>query len=293
MSSQPRGRPFADGMSFGEDPSAFLTPAFRNIDRTLTTDIEIIGRPRQLYKDTLQLLADAHAGQVSAKDLLAETIRILLVMRNEKDTRMATLLAGLKHAEDVMPLSSEAIVNLIEQHLKVRNSSRLPVLVVAAAYQVIGEKIGERVLALQAHNAADQQTGALGDVEICLIGDEDVVTVYEMKTKRVTIDDIDRAMQKIATASTRINNYLFVTTDMIEDRVREYAAEVYEKTGGTEIAILDCVGFLRHFLHLFHRARTSYLDAYQTVLLAEPESAVSQPLKEAFLALRQAAEADE
>ena len=50
---------------------------------------------------------------------------------------------------------------------------------------------------------------------------------------------------------------------------------------------------MRHFLHLFHRLRIAYLDAYQELVLAEPDSAVSQPLKEAFLALRQAAEADE
>ena len=36
-----------------------------------------------------------------------------------------------------------------------------------------------------------------------------------------------------------------------------------------------------------------YLDAYQELVLAEPESAVNQPLKEAFLALRQAAESGE
>jgi hypothetical protein len=45
--------------------------------------------------------------------------------------------------------------------------------------------------------------------------------------------------------------------------------------------------------YLFHRLRTDYLDAYQALVLSEPESAVSQPLKEAFLALRQAVEADE
>ena len=80
---------------------------------------------------------------------------------------------------------------------------------------------------------------------------------------------------------------------MIDDPVQTYAAEAYEHTGGTEIAILNCIGFLRHFLHLFHRLRTDYLNAYQALVLAEPDSAVSQPLKEAFLALRQAAEADE
>ena len=58
-------------------------------------------------------------------------------------------------------------------------------------------------------------------------------------------------------------------------------------------AIVDCVGFLRHFIHFFHRLRIKFLDAYQTLLLSEPDSAVRQPLKEAFLSLRQSAESDE
>jgi hypothetical protein len=101
-----------------------------------------------LYKYTLQLLDDVHAGRVTAKGLLTEVVRILLVMRNEKDQRMATLLASLQRPEGAIPLSSESIVSLIEQHLRVKNSSRLPVLVVAAAYQVAGSKIGDRLLAL-------------------------------------------------------------------------------------------------------------------------------------------------
>jgi DNA adenine methylase len=68
---------------------------------------------------------------------------------------------------------------------------------------------------------------------------------------------------------------------------------VYERTGGIEFAILDCIGFVRHFLHLFHRHRTAFLDAYQALLLSEPESAVSFALKQAFLALRQAASVPE
>ncbi len=273
--------------------TAFLTPAFRNIDQTLTTKVEIVGRPRQLYTYTLQLLDDVHKGRVSARDLLAEAIRILVIMRDEKANRMSTLLAALQHSEDATPLSSEAIVNLIEQHLNSKNSSRLPVLVVAAAYQAAGDKIGERLLPLKGHTAADEQTGAMGDIEVRLVNDDQVVTVYEMKKERVTIDDVDRALQKIASSTTRIHNYIFITTDVIDDHVKAYAIEAYGRTGGTEIAILDCVGFLRHFLHLFHRLRISYLDDYQALVLAEPDSAVSQPLKEAFLALRQAAEADE
>ena len=122
-----------------------------------------------------------------------------------------------------------------------------------------------------------------------MIGDDEIVTSYEMKLKRVTVEDINRALQKIR-GGRKIDHYVFITTDVIEDSVVEYAASMYERTGGTEIAILDCIGFLRHFLHLFHRLRMQFLDAYQMLLLSEPESAVHQPVKEAFLALRQAME---
>ena len=62
------------------------------------------------------------------------------------------------------------------------------------------------------------------------------------------------------------------------------------KTGGIEFAILDCVGFVRHFLHFFHRLRLEFLEHYQQLVLNEPESAVSQPLKEVLLTLRRAHE---
>jgi hypothetical protein len=271
--------------------TAFLTPAFRNLDRPLTTDLDLVGRPRQVYKTTLQLLDDVYQKRVTAEDVLTEIVRILLLMREEKQRRINALLAGLS-SEDTLPLSSEEIVNLIEQHLKCKNSSRLPVLIVAAAYISVGEKLGEQILPLQSHNAADEQTGSFGDVEVCLENDDRVVTVYEMKMKRVTVDDIDRALEKITSTTNRIHNYIFITTDLISEDVKSYAAGCYERTGGTEIAVLDCIGFLRHFLHLFHRSRARFLDSYQSLVLNEPDSAVSQPLKEAFLALRQAAEAD-
>ncbi|MDP3064304.1 MAG: restriction endonuclease, SacI family [Chloroflexota bacterium] len=273
--------------------TAFLTPTLRNIDHPLTTDRELVGRPRDLYKKTLQLLEDVAENRIAADVVFVETVRVLLQLRDEKLARMASLVDALERVEGALPLSSEAIVTLIGQHLACKNASRLPVLIVAAAYQAAGTRLAESTLPLHSHNAADLQTGSIGDVEICLVGDDSVVTAYEMKMKRVTVDDIDAAVTKIVRATKRINNYLFVTTDVIDSEVAEYAATFYEKADGTEIAILDCIGFLRHFLHLFHRIRSDYLNAYQTLVLNEPDSAVSQTLKEAFLALRQAAESGE
>ena len=273
--------------------TAFLTPALRNRDIVLTPEVNLVGNPPELYETLLHLLDDVQKGNISAAALLAETVKSLLSIRDENRQRLEVLLTPNSNSEGGLPLSAEAIVTLIQQHLQCPHTSRLPVLVVSAAYKAAETFLGERALPLYSHTAADQQTGATGDLEITLIDDQNVVTGYEMKAKRVERGDIDRALQKIADSGNRVDNYIFITTDTIEVEVSEYAASIYETTGGIEMVILDCIGFLRHFLHLFYRLRTQFLDAYQTLLLTEPESVVRQELKEAFLVLRRAASSGE
>lgn len=270
--------------------TAFLTPAFRNITTILTPDLTMAGNPPQVYEATLQLLTDVQTGIVPAEDVLAEAFRWLLLMRDERLARLDQALESLKFSETAVPLSSEDIVKLIEQHLASPYSSRLPVLAVAAAYKAAEQNLGERVLPLQAHNAADLQTKSHGDVQIALADNDNVVTVYEMKAKRVEIEDINIAIEKVKKIGYRIDNYIFITTDEISMQVKNYAARFYRSTGDIEFVILDCLEFIRHFLHLFHRIRIKFLDAYQELVLAEPDSAVRQELKIAFLALRHAYE---
>ncbi len=271
--------------------TAFLTPAFRNIDRKLTTDLVLVGRPRQVYDNVLELLDLVQREKISSANVLKEIIRFLLIVKSENEGRMKQLLHELKHCDDTLPLSSEQIVNLLQQHLSSKNSSRLPVLMAAAAYLAVKDYIGESALPLKSHTAADRQTGSIGDLEITLINDNQIVTCYEMKDKRVTIVDIENAIKKIATMKGRVDNYIFITTDVIEKEVNQYAKNIYDQAG-VEIAILDCIGFVRHFLHFFHRSRIKFIEAYQSLVLTEPDSSVSQPLKEAFLILRKAAESD-
>lgn len=273
--------------------TAFLTPALRNRNIVLTPDVNLVGRPPKLYKTVLDLLNCIHANKLPAEDVLSEIIRCLLTLRNDRHQRMSTLLASLRTSEGTIPLSAENIISLIQQHLACPRSSRLPVLVVAAAYKAAADHLQERVLTLSAHTAADEQTGALGDLQITLIDDNNVVTSYEMKARRVTCEDIDRVLHKIINSGDQLDNYIFITTDLIGQEVKDYAASIYEKTGGIEMVVLDCISFLRYFLHLFHRLRVPYIESYQKLLLDEPESGVSQPLKEAFLALRNAAESSE
>lgn len=272
--------------------TAFLTPALRNRNTVLTPEMNLSGRPREVYAAVLQLLTDVYRGALSAENLLDETIRQLLLLRNENQQRIQNLLANLRLSREETGLSAEAIITLIEQHLASKNSSRLPVLVVAAAYQAAEMQLGEKVLPVYGHNAADSQTQALGDLQIALMGDDGVVTAYEMKTRRVTKYDLDLAVSKIVDSQQPIENYIFITTDVIEADVFDYARSLYTTTS-IEFTVLDCVQFLRYFLYLFYRLRSAFLERYQQLVMDEPSSAVSQPLKEVFLALRLAAESGE
>lgn len=271
--------------------TAYLTPAFRNRNTIMLSDTELVGRNPELYKTALELLDLTHNKIINPEQLYKEITRQLFIIRNQNSNRIEQLIRSLKGNTSDNFLSSEQIVTLLKQHLASKNSSRLPVLVIAAAYQTVSDLIGENIKPLQAHNAADKQTGAFGDVEVTLPTENDIVTSYEMKDKRVTKSDIEIALKKIAKSKIKIDNYIFITTDIIEKEVEDYAKTIYDNAG-IEIAILDCIGFIKHFLHFFHRRRTEFLEKYQELVLAEPNSSVNQPLKEAFLALRQAAETD-
>ncbi|MEW6127009.1 MAG: DNA methyltransferase [Acidobacteriota bacterium] len=269
--------------------TSFLTPAFRTNKTIIEPGVQLIGRPKKLYEKVVNLITAVYTKRVAPENLLAEIVRWLLIVRNERKQRLETLLAALKPSEGEIALPAESIVTLIHQHLTLPKSARLPVLIVAAAYQAAQEYLGERHLPLEGHNAADKQTGALGDVQIVLKTEDDIITVYEMKAKQVTREDIEIALHKLATSASTIDNYIFITTDRIDEEVKAYAATIHTRIG-IEFVILDCLGFLRHFLHLFYRIRMRFLEAYQNLVMAEPDSAVNPLLKEAILSLRLATE---
>lgn len=272
--------------------TAFLTPAFRNINKVLDTTTKIEGRPKELYSYLIDLLDLLNKNVEAPENVLKEIIRLLIKNKTESDGRIGQLLGELKISKDISLMSSEDIINLLEQHLKSKNSSRLPVLLVNAAYLSVQDRILEKPLPLNAHNAADSQTGSIGDIEITLAVDSKVVTCYEMKDKKVIKSDLDQAIIKVKKSKYDIDNYIFITTDLIEREVLEYAISLYEKTG-IEFVILDCIGFIRYFLHFFHRSRIDFLNIYQDLVLSQPDSSVSLALKESFLLLRKVAEQNE
>lgn len=140
--------------------TAWLTPAWRNNKIVLSRDVDLVGKPRRMYRDTINLLNDVYEEKITANQLLTETIRQLIGIRNRHDTQLASLLNELRKTNqtNMIPLSGEDVITIIEQHLKSKNASRLPVLVVAAIYRAAQAHLQERILPLKSHTAADKQT---------------------------------------------------------------------------------------------------------------------------------------
>src|SRR5690606_37834462 len=117
--------------------TAYLTPAFRNLDRLLTTNLVLVGRPREVYVNALQILDFVYTKKEKPENVLQEILRFLLVIKAEDELRMKQLIADLKQADDILPLASEEIVMLLTQHLNCKGASRLPVLIVTSVYQTV------------------------------------------------------------------------------------------------------------------------------------------------------------
>lgn len=100
--------------------TAFLTPSLRNIDSTLTKELDIIGNPKTLYKKALEVLYEVDEGHVRAEDSVGGNCAgpIGAVHKVVKDEALSSLMQRLQGARDVPPLSSEGIVTLVEKHLK-------------------------------------------------------------------------------------------------------------------------------------------------------------------------------
>ena len=203
----------------------------------------------------------------------------------DSDWRIRSLLDRLSTVRDSQPLPADQIRTLIVGHATMFNRLGLPRLLVAALSDVAAD-LGDFLRAEQVSISPEP----FGDAGIVLIDALRGTIAYEMKAGAVTREDVDYAVETAAVASALPDAYLFVTTSPIDPNVVYHAGQAYNRTGGMEVAILDVSAFVRHVLHFLHRHRTAFLDGYQSRMMAEPDSAVSLSVKEAFLSMRIAAE---
>ena len=124
--------------------TGFLTPAFRTKNVVLTRDIHLGGESPELDDAFLAVITAIHDGIISAEDVLAETVRNLLQIKSARAAEIAASMASLRQPGAEAALSAEGIVTLLQQHMRSPYTSRLPVLIVAAAYTAAAPFLQER-----------------------------------------------------------------------------------------------------------------------------------------------------
>lgn len=263
--------------------TAFLTPAFRTFNQPLLAETKLSGKPAALYTSLISLLQDIQNGEHSAEDYLKEILRLLIQIRDAQQQAIQERLRRLESAHQ--ELSMQQIMEIVSAHMKKPRSSRLPVLVIAAAYDTAKESLGKHYTRLLPHTAADKPTDALGDLEIELSAHERTYIVYEVKDRVITQSDIQNALLKLSERTELPAEYAFVSTKPIPPTVYDYIQSINRQQLAVEIQAYDCLQFLKHFLHLFHEKRMQFLDRYKELVLSEPASAVAQSLKEKLLEL--------
>ena len=192
----------------------------------------------------------------------------------------------IKQQQTDQPPSASVVLGFVENVLRGPRAGRLKELAIAAAFQIIASN-SQPVEWVVVESENQLCPGTQFETDDPNRGKE----VYRQVAIAITGAVIDEAVTSATRGSNSPAHITIVTTDAIDPAVREHAAGVYQKTGGIEFAILDCLGFVRHFLYLFHRHRVAFLDAYQALVLNEPESAANFAFKQIFLALLQAATA--
>ena len=166
------------------------------------------------------------------------------------------------------------ITKLFEKHFfyKYKDSkgaSRLPVLALYSVYFVLIKELnrydGKRLKELEAHSAADAQTGAIGDIEI-INQDGSAFEAVEVKHDLVvTKAMVDSAKQKIR--GSQVDRYYILTTHSQHEPSEEVLQEVenVKKLLGCQMIVNGVVPTLKYYLRLLAN-QGSVLPVYADVL---------------------------
>jgi DNA (cytosine-5)-methyltransferase 1 len=136
-------------------------------------------------------------------------------LRERKKTDLAAF------SRDYSELNNIAhIIYLFNKHFshryKAKGAARLPVLAIYAIYSVMVEQVGRynstTLLPLQSHSAADERTGAVGDIEVAR-EDRSIFEALEIKHSiPITELLIDECARKIEGLGYKVDRYYILTT---------------------------------------------------------------------------------
>lgn len=187
--------------------SGWQTRTFERPKPYMLTYDENIGDIKEPFLKTFDYIEEK--GE-SAKEALACLFHCQMILRESKKITLS-----IPKTKDI-----QLIVGLFKSHFfhtykASKGASRLPVLALYAVYSVLIDQLGRykgmQLKPLEAHSAADSQTGAIGDIEIENLSTGEIFEAVEVKHD-IAINEkiIQDAAKKIMDKS--VDRYYILTT---------------------------------------------------------------------------------
>ena len=204
----------------------------------------------------LQILNDIEENKADPKEYLRSIFSALIPLMEESQ-RSFDFLKEAQHTETV---TIEKIVDLLRHHFSheygVAGASRLPVLAVYSAYEILMEiqrYEGKTLLPLKSHTTADTKSRgirAIGDIEV--MHDNRFFEGVEIKHNiPISLGIVEDAYQKFA--QTPVSRYYLLTTaePNVEDvdAVNELVSRIHRQHG-CEVIINGILPSLKYYLRL-------------------------------------------
>lgn len=238
--------PWMEHHEFHGAKSGWQTRTFERPKPYLLTYDENIGSIKDAFLTTYDEVEKNPHGAIYA-------LAFLMLRRIELREKSKITLA-VPNISDVMQITALFSEHFFYSYNDSKGASRLPVLALYAVYTVLVKELrrfeGKHLKPLEAHSAADSQTGSIGDIEVL---NEDGTPFEAVEVKHmIPINKaiIDSAKQKIR--GSRVDMYYILTTS----RQHEPAKDVLDETDnikrllGTQMIVNGVVPTIKYYLRL-------------------------------------------
>lgn len=245
--------------------SGWQTRVFERPQPYLTDYPEHISHVRDAFLSILDAVAN---GRASALEVIAEFFRFELKNR-ESQLANAEWLAK-RRAKSTVTIAE--ITDALAEHFTMPKSARLPVLAIQALYDAMMPHVarydGMELVELSEHSAADEHTGAVGDVEV-IDCDGDVFEAVEVKHEVVVSDVIiKRAYDKVRESNA--NRYYILSTSPRSDITSFGQSLISDLSAshGCQMVVNGVLPTIKYYLRLLDEPAT-FLDAYTELLVSD------------------------
>lgn len=177
-----------------------------------------------------------------------------LLWRRLQLREASKVVLAIPKIQDVSQITRLFEMHFFYKYKDSKGASRLPVLALYAIYTVLLDELsrfsGKKLKPLEAHSAADAQTGAIGDIEI-IDGDGNAFEAIEVKHGLpITTAMVDSAKQKIR--GSLVDRYYILTThsqhEPSEDVLRE--VENVKKLLGCQLIVNGVIPSIKYYLRM-------------------------------------------